>query len=509
MNVARRHAVLLLVTVALLTLGALAIRAQYLRGPDGTLGEDESRLALAASGILAHGTPIMPSGKLYLRGAVNSYLTAASLAALGRHDHAVRLPNVLVGALLVPILFLFGRELAGTTAGLCLAAFGAVQPELIQWSADGWMTSLFIVVFVAVTYLCHLAFIRDRHSLQPIAGAAVAFTVLAHELGVLLVPAVLATVGIRTLRGDRAWQAGRRTLLGLGLVAASAALFVGLGLFLRSGTVAGAGGEFAHYVGPSLDPARFGRDAARWKGDYLPLAIAAAIGCAIAFRRARRHALLLYLTLAITAGAIWLIIAKDSRRYGLLLLPLIALGAAWTISEGSAMLAHRRKLDQRIVDRIRGAALVLFFAVAVRDDVRQAMRPPGVPVTTWLAELAPLGFVPGDAVLSDNPEIPAFYLGEVHYWLRLSNFERYTFREGDRLRHVYTGATLVAGAGDLHRRLLESGTTTVWYIGSDEAEDIADGIQPWLTAASTLVRRTPDGFLILRVEAGRLGPPPG
>ena len=37
MNVARRPVVLLLVAVTLLTLGALALRAQYLRGPDGTL----------------------------------------------------------------------------------------------------------------------------------------------------------------------------------------------------------------------------------------------------------------------------------------------------------------------------------------------------------------------------------------------------------------------------------------------------------------------------------------
>jgi hypothetical protein len=503
----RRHTVLALLAVVLLTLGALAIRGQYLRGSDGTLKEDEARLALAAGGVLGTGAPIMPSGRLYLRGVVNSYLTAASLATLGRHDRAVRLPNVVVGALLVPILFLFGRELAGTTAGLCLALFGTVQPELIRWSADGWMTSLFIVVFVGATYICHLAFIRDRHRLQPYAGLAVALTVLAHELGVLLVPAVLATVGIRALRGDRAWYAGQRTLLALGLVAASAALFVALGLFLRSGTVAGAAGEFAHYVGPSLDPARFGRDAARWKGDYLPLAIAAAIGCAIAFHRARRHALLLSLTLAITAGAIWLIIAKDSQRYGLLLLPLIALTAAWSIATLTAAVARSMRVGDRATEWFTAGVLAALFAFSLRGDVRQAVIPPGVPTVTWLTELAPLGLTPGEPIVSDNPEAPAFYLGEVHYWLREASFERYTFRDGDRLRHLYTGATRVGDANEFYRRLRASGATRVWFIVDEESDDMGPGMRQWLIEHAAIVKHSPDGILILGVDVGRLPPP--
>lgn len=509
MNVARRPVVLLLVAVTLLTLGALALRAQYLRGPDGTLGEDESRLALAASGILAHGIPIMPSGKLYLRGAVNSYLTAASLAALGRHDHAVRLPNVLVGALLVPILFLFGRELAGTTAGLCVAAFGAVQPELIQWSADGWMTSLFIVVFVATAYLCHLAFIRDRHRLQPLAALAIALTVLAHELGVLLVAAVVVTVGIRFLRRDMGWHAGRRTVASLVLVAACAGLFVALGLFLRSGTVAGAGGEFAHYVGPSLDGGRFTRDYNRWSGDYLPLALAAAIGFVLAISRARANGLLLFVTTAIAGISIWVLIAKSSTRYGLLLLPLIALAAAWAIAQLAAALARWRQLDQSTANRIAAGGLLLCFAFAVRGDVREALTPAGIPTSTWVTELKPLGFTAGDAVLSDNPEIPAFYLGTVQYWLRMANFERYTFRDGNRLRHLYTGATQVGSAEEFYHRLRESGVRTLWYLGSEESDDFAPGMEEWLTAAAATRRLTEDGFVILRIDVATLPPPPG
>lgn len=504
----RGRAFLLVVLVALITVGALAVRARHLSRPEGTLGEDEARLALAAGGVLTSGVPVMPSGKLYFRGVINSYLTAISLGTLGRRDLAVRLPNVLVGSLLVPLLFLFGRELAGTAAGLSLAVFGAVQPELIQWSADGWMTSLFVVAFVAATYICHLAFVRDRYALQPLAGAAVVLTVLAHEFGILLASAVALTLGIRTLRGDRSWYAGRRTAWSLGLVATSAVVFLGLGLYLRAATLAGAAGEFAHYVGPSLDGARFARDAARWGGDYLPLAVAAAIGVVLATRARRQVALLLFTATIIAATTIWLLLGKDSRRYGLLLLPLIALAAAWALAEIGGAIARWRGLDARATTWLRSGVIVACFAFALRGDVRRAFVPPGSPDTTWLTELAPLGFQAGDAIISDNPEVPAFYLGRVHYWLRPRSHERYTFQDGDRIRHLYTGATRVAESAELYRLLREDNATTLWYIGDEEADDFPPGMREWLIDAAETIGRSPDGFLLLRVEVANLPPPP-
>lgn len=503
----RRHTLLVLIAVATITAAALAVRAQHLRGPDGTLGEDETRLALAAEGILATGAPVMPSGKLYLRGVVNSYLTAASVAAFGPRDRSVRLPNVLVGALLAPLLFLFGREVSGTIGGLCLAMFGAVQPELIRWSAHAWMTSLFIVVFVGATYLCHLAFVRDRHRLQVPASLAVMFAVLAHEFGVLLVAAVFATVGIRTFTKDRGFHAGHSTTIAFITLVASTVLFLALGLFLRSGTVAGAGGEFTHYFGPSLDPRRFVRDANRWSGDYLPLAVLATIGCGLVARR-RGKALLLFLVTGIIAASIWVVLGKSSTRYGLLLLPLIALAAAWSITELTTTFARWRRLDERGASWLASVALILLFGIAIRGDLQRAMVPATHPEVTWPTELAALGFRAGDAIVSDNPEIPAYYVGQVHYWLRMSNFERYTFRDGDRLRHVYTGATQVGEAGMFYRQLRASGATTAWFIGSGDSDDFPPGMEEWLTAAADPVRRTADGFLILRIDVGTL-PPPG
>ncbi|MGH7411932.1 MAG: hypothetical protein ACREJ6_12855, partial [Candidatus Methylomirabilis sp.] len=105
--------------VFLLTLLAFFLRLQGLRGADGDLGTDESRLALAAQGVLATGLPRVPSGRLYTRAMLNAYLMAPSLWVYGAHDFAARLPSAVAGALLIPLVFVFGRTVAGTAAGFC------------------------------------------------------------------------------------------------------------------------------------------------------------------------------------------------------------------------------------------------------------------------------------------------------------------------------------------------------------------------------------------------------
>ena len=326
--------VLLLVLLSLLTAGGFGIRAQRLAGAEGTLREDEARLVIAAQGVLVTGLPTMPTGKIYLRGVINSYLTAGSLWLFGRHDFAARLPNTVIGAWLIPVLFMFGHALGGTAAGFCLAVFAAVQPELILWSTSAWMTSLFVVVFVGATYLLYLGYERDQPRMQLAGAVASAVAVLAHELGALLAFTVYLTVAIRAARGDFGWFSGRRSGVVLGTLGFSLVLFVVLGLFLRAGTSAGSLGEFRHYFGPSLSLNRFLLDYGRWWSSYLPLVAAAMLGIPLLLRSLKSGGLFLYVTMAVTSLTVWVIIAKPSRRYGLVMLPLLALIATWAIAEG-------------------------------------------------------------------------------------------------------------------------------------------------------------------------------
>ena len=383
--------VLVWLMLLLLTIGGFFVRAQHLRGADGTLGEDEARLALAAQGILNTGVPTMPSGKIYLRGMISSYLTAPSLWLFGRHDFAARLPNTVVGTLLIPLLFFFGRALAGTTAGFCLAVFAAIQPELVRWSTSAWMTSLFIVLFMGATYLLYLGYERDRLPFQVSGAAASVLTVLAHELGVLLALAVILTVTIRSARSDFGWFDGRRSTTALVILGFSLLLSVALGLFLRAGSVAGPLGEFKHYLDPSLSLNRFFRDYTRWSSDYLPLAAAVVLGIPLLLRSLKSGGLFLYATILVASFTIWVIIAKDSERYGLVLIPLLPLAATWAVAEIVRLTGIWSGLEDRAVGRLRAGAIVLLFAASLRNDLAVATLWPEARERTWLTEFRALG----------------------------------------------------------------------------------------------------------------------
>ena len=93
--------------------------------------------------------PRLPSGWVYTRGLLATYLTAPSLALLGATDFAARLPAVLAGTALIPIGYLLGREVAGRLGGLFVAAYLAGHPSLVVWSRQAWFYALYVLIFAA------------------------------------------------------------------------------------------------------------------------------------------------------------------------------------------------------------------------------------------------------------------------------------------------------------------------------------------------------------------------
>lgn len=123
--------------LALLTLLAVAPRA-WLATRMGTL-IDEPASALAAHQVLKEGLPILPSGTLYLQGALLSYLMAP-IIALGKGAAgdiaSLRAVSVVFGALTVPLIGGWARAVSGRAwVGWLAAAMIAVDASSLQWSA--------------------------------------------------------------------------------------------------------------------------------------------------------------------------------------------------------------------------------------------------------------------------------------------------------------------------------------------------------------------------------------
>jgi hypothetical protein len=117
---------------ALLLLGGW-LRWRYVM--EISLYVDEFTTLWAAQQVLARGVPVMPSGVLYTRGLLATYVTALAGALAGGLSYtAGRLPSLLFGLASIGAIFAAGRREWNARVGW-LAALGLVLlPEAIVWS---------------------------------------------------------------------------------------------------------------------------------------------------------------------------------------------------------------------------------------------------------------------------------------------------------------------------------------------------------------------------------------
>lgn len=497
----RLSSIVTALALATLTVLALALRLHGLDAPDGRLDTDEARLVLAAEGILERGIPVMPSGRVYTRGLTNAYLMAPFLSMLGTHDFSARLPSALAGALLVPLVFVFGRTLGGAGVGLLAATAVALLGPLVDWSRSAWLPSDFLLLLTLAAYLAYLGLARGSARALPAAAAAFLLALLSSEFALLLPPAcALCALGL-WLRGERRFCHNRAGLLGLALVAGGLLAFVGLALALRVGTVAGPGSEIAHYFTPGLGlgPPRFYFE--RLLADNWPLLLAALAGLPLAWRRDQGGALLLgsLLGLAFLVPS-FVIQGKREAHYALATLPALALLGAWGAWLLAGWLFPGRRLAALLALGLVGAALV--------DDTASGLRhlaspPPG---PTWLQALERLGRGPDDLVLGEAPTILRLYLGRDDYYVHPEGYERYTEAAPDAIRNIYSGGILLRRQGDFEA-LVEPGKAgrTLWVIGREErlsrlAAQVDAALWRRLLQQADLRQTTRDRWLILRVR---------
>ena len=310
--------------------------------------------------------------------------------------------------------------------------------------------------------------------------------------------AVALILLVRVVMNDRRWFAGTWTVGALIVLAIGVVVFVALGLQLRAATLAGPGGEFRQYFGPSLRPDRFLVDFELWRIGYPLLLIGALLGLPAVVCARLTRGLFVYVTIAVTAFTVWVVIAKKSDRYGLVLLPLLAVAASWGIAETVRIVGRACRLDDVMIGRFKAAVFVFVFGVTFVRDARGALALWGhAPTQTWLTEFRTLGPAPGDAVISDTPEMGAVYLGAVQYWDRADSFELYGYASEAGIRHLYTGA-LKVGSGEEFLALLHGGQPgTLWYIGHGSLLESAAVVR-----SAALVHPTGDEDTILKFSLG-------
>jgi uncharacterized membrane protein len=83
----------------------------------------------------------------------------ATVRTLGDGELAVRLPSIVAGTLIIPVLYAAGREFYGRTVGLVAAVLAAVAPIAVWYSQEARMYALFML-FAAVAVLAQVKAVR-------------------------------------------------------------------------------------------------------------------------------------------------------------------------------------------------------------------------------------------------------------------------------------------------------------------------------------------------------------
>jgi 4-amino-4-deoxy-L-arabinose transferase-like glycosyltransferase len=147
-----------------LSLAALLALGFWLRWRYATeisLYVDEFTTLWGAKRILEMGAPILPSGVLYTRGLLNTYVTAL-FTGVGGQDYLVgRLPSILFGLGAIAAIFWIGRREWNARVGLLAAVGLTLLPEVIQWSGRARFYSQ-LLLFVLLTVWAGYAAIRPR-----------------------------------------------------------------------------------------------------------------------------------------------------------------------------------------------------------------------------------------------------------------------------------------------------------------------------------------------------------
>lgn len=496
-SVARANFARLAVLAALVLLTAigLGIRLSNLASSRGDLGVDEARLVLVGRGWLEHGWPVLPSGKVYTRGLVQSVLTAASLAAIGPLDLAAKLPSTLSGAVLAPVLFLYGRQLGGPLAGLAAGVLAATSVPLVLWSREAWLYAEWVLLWMAALWLLDRALARGSRRALVLAGAAVGLGLLAHELTAFLLPAVGAGL-VLWLRVGRDAGRVRATAAASVPITLALAAQVAFSLRLRADTVGGAGGELAKYLehAEDLDGLRVYVVQPLLADWHWLLVLCALVGLCLARPAARSRLLLLFgSALPLLAAICWT--AEHTERYGLVLIPtLFVLAGA-----GLAELYRRLTAHGRAAGALVGAGLAAAI-LAAQVDSAWLQRTTRVERSGefWLDALREQGYRPDDLLLTDVPTITTAYLGRTDGWLRTANYDKYTWIGADgRLRDIHSGGLLIRTAEEFERLVRAPNRgRRAWIVSSNFGRQWSDwvdrGLRDYIQAEASIRRVAAD-----------------
>lgn len=436
---------------------------------------DEFATLLAAKGIVERGLPILPSGLLYGHGPLSSYLEAPFVYLFGLDTWMARLPDLLLGLLTIPLVYLAGRRISTPRAGLIAALLLTLDGEAIIWSGRARPYALEQSLALLAVLLFYEAGTREEGSPYLWAGSLAFLAALfAHAESVFLFFPLF--LGLLLLMGPRRalrWKVGAAFLLcGLGVVTLLL-LQEWMGMGERFETISRSRPLFV----PSWDLVKGLRPLASFflsRGRIIPTILAlGGLGLLLRERKheARLKVAFLYLILGLALAEMATLIGQSWQhpRYIFLLLPIFFLCSAVSLE---ALLSQ----GERALGRVGvGTPGISFLLTAIALSVLLLFSVPGAIAASGQRELGyeqAFNYVrerwrADDKVMTVSPAACGVYLPRCDFFAIQKGYEIYVMRErGGIWIDRWLGSALLDSVEALSAAL--QGGSRVWFVVDGE-----------------------------------------
>lgn len=469
-----------------------------------SINSDDGISIIAAEGVLRHGLPELPSGFLYHRGYVSSYLQAASIGIFGLNDFSILLASLVMSLGSIWLTYLIARDITGKPWLGVIAATLLVTLQAQTIYATGPRMYMPLQFFAALAvYAAWRGYLFNSGKFQLITLLSIGAAILSHRQAGLLLIAIPASIALAT------WVQGKtipklhfwQNALGLTAVMATAYFVFIYGPPNEVVSIAVHSGSAISHVGLQLSPLNFGKHLLNLEravpAGISMLPVMAVVAAVTLNRRSKSRAdngmLFLMMVFVVQALLIPLVLKTTGVRFWVPLLPiyvvLIVMSLASIVTAARTLSGAGLRVEMGFGKSRLNSNVAVLGALAV-----------GIVASIVLSALSPaVGFVenfvsgygkpgqqsewgsgveahyaglqshvgPGDLIISSNPWISYYYLGRVDGFLREKMVESGGFAPfGEGVTDEYYGVPMIDSQHSLE--LLMNSDKQVWIVTDEK-----------------------------------------
>ncbi|MBM3709390.1 MAG: hypothetical protein FJW61_03060 [Actinobacteria bacterium] len=148
---------------------------------------DDGQTFLGTLSILEHGLPRLPSGNVMYHTFFHFYLRVIPSLIFGLNEVSLRFPSAFFGVLIIPLIYLFVKDLINRYAAILAAIITSFNAWQIEFSREVRYYSEFQFFYLLSTYLFYRGYFREENKFKIPALISIFITTIIQQLGLTLI----------------------------------------------------------------------------------------------------------------------------------------------------------------------------------------------------------------------------------------------------------------------------------------------------------------------------------